>query len=308
MLRLIVIILLSGYVLQLQAQTKVQYENPGVDTLHVVFHKDSWAIEHKVLQGETLFMLSQKYHVPPVLLTEMNDLDFQASLKGGEILFIPFGPYNQAKAEPVNRYNARPLYYIVKKYDNLYRLAHLAGVQQKTIQQWNGMPDNYIEEGDRLFVGWVLYSAAVENTGNTVSNTGRLKSKYIDNDQVDKTETVVIRKVKHDDTLTAIERKYNEQTRDGLVTTEEKGTAVFYTNKGKLNSTNTFFAFHNSAKPGTIIKVFNPGTNKTVFVKVLGPVPNTKMYYNSIIGISSGAKAALLVTEDKAWCELQYAP
>jgi hypothetical protein len=98
------------------------------------------------------------------------------------------------------------------------------------------------------------------------------------------------------------------QTNSEQVVTEEKGTAVFFENKGKLSSSKVIYALHNTAKRGTIIKVYNPGTDKTVFVKVLGSIPDTKMYHNCVIGIGSSAKELLMVTEEKAWCELKYAP
>jgi hypothetical protein len=57
-----------------------------------------------------------------------------------------------------------------------------------------------------------------------------------------------------------------------------------------------------------VIKVTNPGTGKSIFVKVLGPIPDTKQYAGSIIGIATAAKEALGVTDTKAWCELSYSP
>lgn len=89
---------------------------------------------------------------------------------------------------------------------------------------------------------------------------------------------------------------------------EESGTAVFFTSQDKPQSSKTVFAFHNTVPKGRVIKVYNPGTGKTAYVKVLGPIPETKQYHNAVIGIGSAAKQALGVVEDKAWCELKYAP
>lgn len=309
MLRLIYIIMLSVCGMQALAQTRVTAENPGIDTFQVVFYDDSWSVEHKVKPGETMYVLSQKYHAPPAMIADMNNLSLNAILQVGNTIYIPFGAYNQSKTEG-NRSSTRPLYYIVRKYDNLYRLAHLAGVQQKQLQEWNGMPDNYIEEGQRLFVGWVLYNdnVATNDVVNTVNRDGTLQSKYADKTANPYETVTIIKKAKPEDTISPMQRKYLEQTKDELVVTEEKGTAIFYEDKGKLSSTSIYFAFHNTANPGTIIQVRNPGTDKTIYVKVLGPIPNTKMYHNSVIGISEAAKGALLVGEDKAWCELKYAP
>lgn len=315
MLRLLWSILFSCVALSVQAQSSVHVDNPGIDTLQVVFYKDKWAIQHHVKKGQNLFLLSHRYHVPPALLADINDISFQSELQNGTDIYIPFGAFNQAKEESANRFDVRPLYYVVRKYDNLYRLAHLAGVPQKKLQQWNAMPDNYIEEGMRLFVGWVLYDVSDVPIADTVQVNKKKRDKNDNNTVTPATggkgvhQTVtILRKGNKLDTIPEIEKKYKQQTQDELVVTEEKGTAVFYENKGKLSTTNTYFAFHNTAKPGTIIKVYNPGTDKTVYVKVLGPIPNTKMYHNCIIGISSGAKAVLLVDEEKAWCELKYAP
>lgn len=305
MFRIVFAILLCFLTEQLPAQVKAVQQNSGADTLEVIFHKDDWAIPHLVKSGETLFALSTMYHVPPAILTDANDMSYQSKITPGTTVYIPFGAYNQAKNVSKNRVDVRPLKYKVRKYDNLYRLAHLAGVQQKKMQQWNGMSDNYIEEGMVLFVGWVLYSD-VKQDATAGSNNTPANKRYERISQNDPNVTII--RIPAKDTTPEIQKKYNLQTRDELVVTEEKGSAVFFENKGKLSATNTFFAFHNTAKPGTIIKVYNPGTDKTVFVKVLGPIPNTKMYHNSVIGISNGAKKALLVEEDKTWCELKYAP
>ncbi len=318
MVRLFLLVLIVALGMQAVAQIRVHEENPGIDTLRMVFHDDKWAIEHRVAAGENIFMLSRRYHVPPALLADMNGINFQTTLREDSILYIPFGPYNQAKGVSANRFDTRPLSYIVRKYDNLFRLAHLAGVPQKQLQEWNAMSDNYIEEGKYLFVGWVLYDVSEPVADTVLVNPKEEEREVIENNKPvqqsvsrinSKGQTVVEIVVGNIyDTLPEIEKAYMAQTDKEEVVTEEKGTAVFYENRGKINSNTTYFAFHNTAKPGTIIKVYNPGTDKTVFVKVLGPIPNTKQYYNSIIGISNGAKEELMVTEDKAWCELKFAP
>jgi hypothetical protein len=96
---------------------------------------------------------------------------------------------------------------------------------------------------------------------------------------------------------------YNRQTNNGMNVLTEKGTAVFFDKGGKNN---VYYAFHTATPSGTIIKVTNPGTGKTIYVKVLGKIPDTKLYSNSIIGISTSAREALGVTDSKAWVEISY--
>lgn len=103
------------------------------------------------------------------------------------------------------------------------------------------------------------------------------------------------------------EQQYLDQTFNEQSVTEEKGPAAFYDATGGINS-EVHYAFHNTAGRGRIIRVTNPGNGKYVFVKVLGPLPKTKLYHNCIIGISSTAKEVLGVMGDKIWCSLHYAP
>ena len=330
MLRVFLLVLFVSISALTKAQIIVQTEGAvpkGPDTLHVVFHDDKWVIAHTIKWGETLFKLSKRYHVPPALLADMNKLSYQTGLVPDSTLYIPLGAYNQVKRNATERTDVRPLYYIVRKYDNLFRIAHLSGVQQKQMQKWNKMPDNYIEEGRRLFVGWVLYDMTAEEAGVEEVNKKKKKKEKEENvdtavvkkkqrkvgyDTIKKVvdgKTVIVLRKNWRDTLPKIERLYMSQTSDEKLLVEEKGAAAFFEMKNKPSSgAKKFYAFHNTAKVGTIIKVRNPGTDKTVFVKVLGPVPDTKQYHNCIIGISSGAKEKLLAEEDKLWCELKFAP
>ncbi|MBW7914460.1 MAG: hypothetical protein H3C54_12385, partial [Taibaiella sp.] len=61
MFRLLIIILFFFCALTTRAQISVQAENPGIDTLEVVFHNDKWAIVHSVEAGDNVFKLSRRY-------------------------------------------------------------------------------------------------------------------------------------------------------------------------------------------------------------------------------------------------------
>jgi hypothetical protein len=109
------------------------------------------------------------------------------------------------------------------------------------------------------------------------------------------------------DTLTEIEKEYMAQTSNGQNLTEEKGAVAFFNSTGKAKGSEAYYAFYNGASKGTVIKVTNPGTETTIFVRVLGPLPATKQYHNAVMGLGSLAKAALGVTDNRAWCELKHA-
>ena len=137
----------------------------------------------------------------------------------------------------------------------------------------------------------ILRKNGVKNKGAQQAKTQALVMPIMDTSKYKPSET---------------ELAYMKQTHNESKITTEKGPAVFFDMAGGHGS-NVFFGFHNSVPRGTIIKVFNPGTGKAIYVKILGPMPETKQYYNSIMGINSDAKEALGVRDTRMWCDLSFA-
>lgn len=301
------------------------------DSLFIVDRGDGWTLEHKARKGETLIQLSRRYHVPAGKLADLNKVGagYQDVLKENTRIVIPLGGYNLQNDATGRSADTRPLYYRVKSEDNLYRISRNAGVPQRRIQVWNRMTDNEVGPGQVLQVGWLLYDAtqpaAVPIADRPVTNLSTIASspdpgpppggattpgtivlrgepsKPVDTTPPDTTTLPV--DTAHE--ISAAEQLYLDQTANEQNVVTEKGAAAFFNMSASAKG--TYYAFHNNAAKGTIIKVHNPGTGKTVFVKVLGPLPGTKQYANALIGISGAARAALGVRDMKAWCVLSYA-
>lgn len=266
------------------------------DSLFVSVRDSTWVFSHKTVPGESVFIVAKRYNVPPAILADVNGLNFQDGLPANTLVYIPLSSFNLTGKEPVVPTAARKIYRRVSAKDDLVRLSKYAMVLPVALKQWNNLKDNTIAPGQVLFVGWVRYDATQTPFSNSAGSSG-----------IDNSETVIQITKPVIDTLTDDEKAYLQQTDSGRNVIEEKGGVVFFNSTGKVKSSDTYFAFHATAPRGTMIKVHNPGTGLTIYVKVLGPLPATKQYVNSIMGIGSVAKEALGVTENKAWCELQYA-
>jgi hypothetical protein len=158
---------------------------------------------------------------------------------------------------------------------------------------WNTLHGNSLQEGQPLFIGWVkIVPKDSINLLNGVAYPNRCTR-----------PATAVDTSKH--AFGELDSLYNAQTRNGTNVISEKGTAVFFE---KAGNSKIYYAFHNTTPRGAVIKVTNPGTGRTVYVKVLGPIPDTKLYANSVIGISSTAKDALGINDAKAWVELSYTP
>lgn len=310
MLKSLLLVLLSVATLSAFAQ---------VDDSLFVFPKDnSWLIMYQVHNGETVFALSRRFHVPPAILAGVNGVSYQSASSNNSNINIPTGAYNMLKAKPINPNEARPLYYRASGNDNLYKLSRYSGVSQRTLQDWNNLIDTRIEDGQVLFVGWVMYDATnMEAPGNAAGSSKReLSMGYGAAPQETHTPQqtkagltkTIIRSadtIKRVDTP-AIEKLYLKQTNNEETVVDEKGPAAFFDMKS-VTSKNAFYAFYNDAARGTIIKVHDPSTGVIIYVKVMGPLPATKQYVGAIIGISGNAKAAFNVNRDKLWVEFRRA-
>lgn len=282
----------------------ISYSCFAQDSLFVIEKNGKWVIPHTVNEGETVFTIARNYHVPPAMLADANGINYGTALSAGSIITIPLSAYNQLTQKPANS-DEKELYYHAQERDNLFRIAQYAGVKQRQLQEWNGLPDNNIYPGQTLFVGWVLYDA----TNPIVSPANKITVKQTNvPDEVIQTN-LPDTAVRNTNTVLE-ENTFSSQTNNGINVVTEKGKVVFFDMVGKVKSKggNIYYAFHATAPRGRVIKVYDPGTDKTVYAKVLGPLPQTKQYAGAIMGISAGAKKVLGVNENKAWCEISYAP
>ena len=273
---------------------------------------DGWSIVHHVAAGETIFSLSRRYHVPPAILAEANGKTYADGLMLGSILNVPLGAYNMLTDVPPNGDEAKPIYYTIAADDKLYRISRKAGVSQRMLSVWNHLPGNEPAVGSKLLVGWVRFDAtpvtppginprivpAQPQSGMKV--TQQDTPKYVFQPVADTNGSAT-----KPDAPPTLAQQWAQETADGMNARHEKGSAGFFS----LNSTTTgasVYAFHNTAARGTIIQVRNLNNDRVIYVKVLGPMPETKQYAGCIIGLSSSAKAALGIRETKAFCELSY--
>ncbi len=309
------------------------------DSLFVFPHSNSFSIMYTSQNGETIFTLSRRFHVPPAILADANGLTYQSGIANNTLLIIPLGAYNQLKDKPAHMGDAKALYYHVRDEDDLYKVSKYSVATESELADWNHISRNTVKRGQTLFVGWVLFDAtgytptAKQTISVSSANTNpskqattavtknaitpnpatlqNLKKKYVQNKDGTLTAVYVPEPVdtpKIVDSLyftSPFGKLYLQQTDSGRSLDSEKGATVFF--DAKVSATkNMFYAFSNTTERGTVIKVYNSNSQKTILVKVIGAIPDSKQYYNSTLAITYAAKDALQIKEDKAWCELWF--
>ena len=261
------------------------------DSLFVARKGANWALKYVVKPRETMHMLAQRFFVSEGSIEMINDIENIRKLMPGAVINIPVLKENYFTTKPpLDMSDLQEVYFHVGLKDDIGIVSMYAGVTRGDMRTMNNLHGNTIFPGQALFVGWMkILARDSTNPASEQAYPFLKKTGYADT-----------AKIKVPGGLDTV---FNRQTNNGQNVLTEKGTAVFFEKAGKNN---VYYAFHNATPRGSILKVFNPGTGKTTYVKVLGPIPDTKLYSGSIIGICNAAKEALGVTDTKAWCELSY--
>jgi len=63
------------------------------DSLFAVERNNAWLIQHKIKKGETLFLISRRFHVPPAILAGANRLPFTQNFATIDSVYIPVSAY-----------------------------------------------------------------------------------------------------------------------------------------------------------------------------------------------------------------------
>jgi LysM repeat protein len=266
----------------------------GSDSLFAVKKESNWELKYTVKERENARMLAKRFYVSEGQMEYANSEGTMRKLTEGATVYIPVTKENffTTKPPPLKMKYIHELYYIVNAKDDISIISNYSGVTKAEMRAWNDLRGNTLKSGQRLFIGWVRMM--VKDSSNPGTLTAFPAPK----------KTVEIDTTGNAPVPGGLDTVFNIQTNNGLNVLAEKGTAVFFEKPGKNTM---YYAFHNEAARGSIVKVYNPGSGKTTYVKILGPLPDTKLYANSIIGICEGAKEDLGITDNKAWVELSYA-
>lgn len=97
---------------------------------------------------------------------------------------------------------------------------------------------------------------------------------------------------------------FDKQTQQTTITTENGTAAIFKSTSGWDDG--KYYCLHNTAAPGTIIKITSPATGKYIYAKVLDVIPDMKQNNDLLIRLSNAAAAELGVGENKFVCMLGF--
>ncbi|AFD07073.1 LysM peptidoglycan-binding domain-containing protein [Solitalea canadensis] len=275
-----------------------------IDSLGISEYKGKAVILHLVESKENYYSISRKYHVSPSELMEFND---NAPIRIGDTLKINKKGLTLKKGATAVA-SGKTIEHTVATGETLFAISRKYGVSVEDIINLNGLTDNSVKIGQKLKINSGGKSAA------TVVVTPPAKPTETVVKVEPKQEEV---KVKPTTTPVKTEQKQEVETDENAAVVDtsvpakvgreihESGMATWISDND-LNQAKSV-ALHRTAPIGTIVKITNPMTNKSVYVKVVGNFPESADTKNVLIVISKSAANLLGVRDQKFRIDLAYA-
>lgn len=242
--------------------------------------------EHQVQSSQTLYSLSRYYHIPLTDLQKINRLSEGQGLSLNQKLKIPF---KKDFLESLNPNNARaiPLYYTAVSKDNIFRISKVYFNQSiEQMMRRNKLEGLEVHLNQEFMIGWYLPADELSEEISVIQEAA----------QYSLDSMVFVKKIGIFDTLVATpvqDIKYRKL----------KGIA--YWNKNSSDREN-LFALHKTASKNSLIKIYNPLLNRTVWAQVIGSFDES-LYDKGIDVIISPRVAQSLGMNDKRFqVELEF--
>ncbi|MCE2958437.1 MAG: LysM peptidoglycan-binding domain-containing protein [Bacteroidota bacterium] len=256
-----------------KAKTKINTEVSGIPAMKSV------SSTYTVAAKETLYSIARQYSISVDQLKQWNNLTSD-ELKLGQLLFLTQPKYATANAtlpQPGSTPQSLGATHTVASKETLYSISRQYGVSVDQLKQWNNLTSDELKLGQTLLVAQPKNTAGAmvaptstttpSNTSNTTTNTIKISEKVMGADEV-----------------------------------REEGGCDLMAN---TENSRKYLAFHRTAKIGSVLKVRNTQTNREVFVRVMGAMPND-VPSDVLIRISSAAMNRLEALDGKCTVEVTY--
>jgi Lipoproteins len=290
-------------------------------------------ISHIVEPKENYYSIGRMYNVSPKDLAPYNELTFEKGLSLGQTIKIPLGPNNFSQGDaPAENEVLVPVYHIMKPKEGLYRVSvNYNKVPVDALKKWNKLSGESVSTGTKLIIGFLKVSkdqSPLATEAIHVNPSDFIVKKTEEKKQPVKTQEEKVTAPAQNEPKPVVKEKpvdvnavqtsgtinfsggkfkslYNDQIKNRQLTNEFGSAAIFKTTSGWQDG--KYYCFHNTAEPGTIIKVTNNANGRSVYAKVLDAIPDIKQNAGLLLRISNSAADELGVSDTKFDCSISYA-
>lgn len=272
---------------------------------------------HKVQPGETLFSISKQYQLSVEAIKQANKLE-KNSIDFDRILIIPLDAVvEKSEKSAIQQTSTSFFTHKVESGETLYSIARkYENVSPAQIKVMNDLKSDTLKIGMLLEIPQELALIQKENKAN---ERDEVSSKLDSASIIDK------RALFYSDTL-AVDEKDTSKSESFFDQFDKKTLMAYRSSFEKIDTTlnaydvergmgtwlesfsdddkSYFFALHNTAEKGSILKVRNLMNNRLVYVKVIGKIPDLDRDRNIIIKISEATAHFLNILDEKFLVEI----
>ena len=290
-------------------------------------------LSHTIAAKENWYSLGRMYNLSPKDIATYNRLSIDKPLEISQAVKIPLNSVNFSQNESKGAGEVFvPLYHVVQEKEWLYRISvNHNKVPVENLEKWNSITSDGAKPGMKLVVGYLkVKQANATLAGKAVApatEPAAAEQKKIQSAKKDmEPKPELPKKVAE---VASVESKKPDPPADNTATPDSRvsvGSAnkggyfkIQYEENGKnasglsgiFKSTSgwndgKYYALMNKVAIGAIVKIFFPSTNKTVYAKVLGELPDMKESAGLALRISDAAASELGVVAAKFSVEVKY--
>ena len=294
---------------------------------------------HTVVAKENWYSVGRIYNISPKEIAPFNSVTIEKPLSIGQEVKIPLTNINFSQEGKKNADETFvPVYHIAESNEMLSHIsANHNKVPIENLEKWNRIKKDGVKDGMHIVVGYIKVKTALsllasgseknikaapeikEEEKNLADNTAAIKEEKKPAPVIDKPEPP-----KKEVKATTAPPPVNENK--AVLTNNKSGghfSGSYFGNEynegnnklnglaGTFKSTSgwndgKFYVLINNIPVGTIVKVIAPATQKSVYAKVLGQLPDMKESEGLLVRISNSASNELGEGEGKFNVQVKY--
>jgi LysM repeat protein len=300
-------------------------------------------IEHVVTPKENFFSVGRMFNVSSRELAAFNHLKMESGLKIGAVLKIPLSENNFTQTGDKSKTEAIvPVYHAIESGETLYRLSvKYNKVPMASLKNWNHLQSNELAVGAPIIIGFLKVDKAQSSLAKRgfepAAQVAEIPKKNIIPEERKADQPAVASPVikkpgpdKTENNLAATEKTtentiriapanangsgnfsgsyfvslYNSQNQNKSSVDKNGLAGVFKSTSGWQDG--KYYCFNNDVSAGTVLKITNNSTGKSVYAKVLDAIPDIKQNEGLFVVLSNAAADALGAGDNKFDCVVSY--
>lgn len=296
-------------------------------------------VVHVVGEGESLQDISNQFGQSVTKLSSYNGINSNIVFSKGAQIRIPLTQYNLIRVRGDE--NSAPVYHIMLKGENLFRLSKANGISMAALRQLNNFKADSVKDGQAVIVGYMVNArtpaqkkqAALKDIDATENNktipitplsekyTGKKEpvtplskvsstaapeakmgvSKVLISEPKKKVEPADYIPKEGDEGYFAV--PYTQHPESLSLQFHSGDAATFKTISGWTDR--KYYVLINDVAPETVVRITAPN-NKSICAKVLGPLQETKGGSGLLLRMSNSAAATLGIADAKFTVTVTY--